>query len=100
MATKHTQGEWVHLVTGIHSKESGRLICQTWYGNNAVSSRLDGNKDIDAVSYDEYKANSKLICEAPALLANLKQCAAVLTVLDPENPAIAMAEHAIKKATE
>jgi len=77
------------------------------YANNKIMAAIDWENICIATIEQKtgfadvkipFEANARLISAAPELLANLEQCLVCLQVLDPENPAIGMAEQAIAKA--
>lgn len=98
METKHTPGPWIRAIClngdrGVRS--TGGYVCFL-----PKPSKYEGQDERYKSELAENEATQRLIAASPDLLANLQQCVVVLQVIDPENPAIKMAELAIKKATE
>lgn len=93
---KHTKGEWVARPNPSDSKKYG-----IWIQHPTRGTSLIAMAQMDFMTEEELKANTKLMAAAPELLEALQD---VLTVFEERETAIPVStqikiEQAIKKAT-
>jgi len=91
---KHTQGEWVAKPNPSDSKKYG-----IWSQHPTRGTSLIAMAQIDFMTEEELKANTKLIAAAPELLQTLKHVYAVISNGGNVKEMQLDIEQAIKKAT-